>query len=57
MNELSSGEIMQALHAKGIELMDDPRSLEDIARQFGILPVLLATESTLAEVQPPGLEV
>ena len=57
MNELSSREIMQALHAKGIEMMDDPRPLEDIARQFGILPVRSATESTLAEVQPPGLEV
>ena len=57
MNELTSGEIKQALRAKGIEMMDDPRSLEDIARQFGILPVMRATESTLSEVQALELEV
>lgn len=57
MNKMAPGEIIKALHAKGIKMVDDLRSLEDIARQFGILPVRLATESTLTEVQPPELEV
>ena len=57
MAELSNAEIIMELQARGIEVMDDTRSYQEIASQFGILPVRHETESLPVGVQEPELKV
>jgi glutathione synthase/RimK-type ligase-like ATP-grasp enzyme len=53
--EMTETQIARALHARGIEVMDDPRNMRDIGRAFGIIPV--AAEVEVVPTEPGELEV